>query len=122
MPHRPPTLRARAPSRRSTTKHGHLYRSSRWKRASKSFRSSPKGALCAYCSARGLVVPSAIVDHVNPHNGDLALFWDSNNWQGLCWSCHSAKSSEDRTGRQRQIKGCDQNGMPLDPSSPWRQP
>jgi 5-methylcytosine-specific restriction protein A len=123
---RPPRLRTTgtAPkrSRTSTTQWGHLYRLSRWTRASRAFRSSPEGALCVDCQARGLVVPSAITDHRIPHNGDLELFWDPTNWVGRCWACHSTKSRDDQLGRPRRVKGCDSSGFPLDPSHHWHQP
>ncbi|SFP62795.1 HNH endonuclease signature motif containing protein [Tranquillimonas alkanivorans] len=41
--------------------------------------------------------PATVVDHVTPHKGDTALFWDKSNWQSLCTPCHSgAKQSEER--------------------------
>lgn len=33
------------------------------------------------------------VDHIKPHRGDSGLFWDRNNWQALCRSCHSRKTA-----------------------------
>lgn len=33
------------------------------------------------------------VDHIVPHKGNLALFWDVGNWQALCKRCHSAKTA-----------------------------
>jgi len=40
--------------------------------------------LCLGCEAMGRVVPTVIVDHVVPHRGDEALFWDEGNWQPVC--------------------------------------
>lgn len=42
--------------------------------------------------------PSQLVcDHVRPHRGDEALFWDEGNLQTLCKPCHdSAKQREER--------------------------
>ena len=37
----------------------------------------------------GRVVPSWGVDHVEPHRGDEALFWDEGNWQATCEWHHS---------------------------------
>jgi len=38
-----------------------------------------------------------VSDHVRPHRGDEALFWDPGNLQCLCKACHdSAKQSEER--------------------------
>jgi hypothetical protein len=31
--------------------------------------------LCKYCSERGIVMPAAICDHVDPHRGDVNKFW-----------------------------------------------
>jgi 5-methylcytosine-specific restriction enzyme A len=122
MPRRPPTLRTRPPSRRSTTRHGSLYRKAAWTKASKAFRDSPEGCLCVDCKALGKIVRSEVTDHIVPHNGDLALFWDRSNWAGRCWSHHSEKSRADQTGNPRRIKGgCDPSGMPVDPGHPWRQ-
>jgi len=47
-----------------------------------------KHPLCACCEANGRTVPAVLVDHVVPHRGDKALFWQRDNWQGLCERCH----------------------------------
>ncbi len=31
------------------------------------------------------------LDHKMPHREDSKLFWDMNNWQGLCRRCHGRK-------------------------------
>lgn len=41
-------------------------------------------AFCKMCGAE-----AALVDHIEPHKGDMALFWNWANWQALCTSCHS---------------------------------
>ncbi|HWL55465.1 MAG TPA: HNH endonuclease [Paracoccus sp. (in: a-proteobacteria)] len=33
---------------------------------------------------------ATLVDHIKPHRGDKALFWNWNNWQALCAPCHSS--------------------------------
>ena len=40
-----------------------------------------------------------VVDHIKPHRGDNALFWDKTNWQSLCGPCHNRRkqSLERRT-------------------------
>lgn len=38
------------------------------------------------------------VDHIIPHRGDQQLFWDTNNWQGLCKPCHSRKTAQEDGG------------------------
>jgi 5-methylcytosine-specific restriction protein A len=45
------------------------------------------------CSGKG----EAIADHVVPHRGDRALFFDETNLQCLCKACHdSKKQAEER--------------------------
>ncbi|PJE26823.1 5-methylcytosine-specific restriction enzyme A [Pseudooceanicola antarcticus] len=68
-----------------------LYRSAAWQRAAKGFLA--KHPLCAHCAELGLVVPAREVDHVEPHRGDRAKFWDRSNWQPLCKPCHSRKTA-----------------------------
>ena len=54
------------------------------------------------------VVAAVVVDHIWPHKGDRALFWDRGNWQSLCKACHDRKTAlEDgrwgpATGQRRQ--------------------
>ena len=33
-----------------------------------------------------------LLDRVIPHRGDQNLFWDEDNWQALCKSCHDRKT------------------------------
>ena len=35
---------------------------------------------------------ASVVDHIIPHRGDEALFWDRSNWQALCHRHHSIKT------------------------------
>lgn len=46
--------------------------------------------LCVFCEARGDIVVATVVDHKIPHRGNMTLFWDRKNWQGLCVTCHSS--------------------------------
>lgn len=47
---------------------------------------------CRRCPA-----PATVVDHIMPHKGNQALFWNAANWQPLCASCHNrAKQAEER--------------------------
>jgi 5-methylcytosine-specific restriction protein A len=45
------------------------------------------------CYDQGIVTPAYQVDHVVPHRGDAALFWDQDNWQSLCAQCGNTKSA-----------------------------
>lgn len=67
----------------------------RWRRARENYLA--ENPLCAECARQGRVTPARVVDHVKPHRGDEALFWDENNWQALCdhtspWNCHGEKT------------------------------
>jgi len=44
------------------------------------------------------IMPASVVDHVVPHQRDMALFWDSDNWQGLCKACHDHKTASEDGG------------------------
>ncbi|MGE3703768.1 MAG: HNH endonuclease signature motif containing protein [Vicinamibacterales bacterium] len=48
---------------------------------------------CSECEARGApVTPTTDVDHRMPHRGDKARFFDYENLDALCRSCHSRKT------------------------------
>lgn len=52
--------------------------------------------LCRHCEDEGKLTSATEVDHIIPHKGDTALFWDSkNNWQSLCKTHHSIKTNEE---------------------------
>ena len=63
---------------------------SQWNKARKRFLESHP--LCAECMKHGRYVRATDVDHIVPHRGDPALFWDEGNWQALCHHCHSVKT------------------------------
>lgn len=54
--------------------------------------------LCAECERSGRVTIATDLDHITPHKGDMVLFWDRSNWQGLCHSCHSTKTATEDGG------------------------
>jgi 5-methylcytosine-specific restriction protein A len=72
----------------------------RWQKARVTFLM--RSPLCKHCADAGLVVAATDVDHIIPHKGDQALFWDSSNWQSLCKSCHSKKTAREDGGFGRQ--------------------
>lgn len=49
--------------------------------------------LCATCGA-----PAEVLDHITPHRGDMGLFWNQANWQGLCFLCHRRKTAQETLG------------------------
>lgn len=48
--------------------------------------------LCADHLRRGYYETATVVDHITAHKGDSELFWNRNNWQSLCKSCHDRKT------------------------------
>lgn len=53
---------------------------------------------CRKCGAAGV-----ICDHVRPHKGDEALFYDPANLQTLCRRCHGSKTAVD--GSRDAVRG-----------------
>ena len=63
----------------------------RWRRYRAGYlRAHP---LCVMCEAEGRTVLAVEVDHKVPHRGDMRLFWDRDNHQGLCKPHHSRKTA-----------------------------
>jgi 5-methylcytosine-specific restriction endonuclease McrA len=77
---------------KTTNDRGYTYA---WQQARERFlRANP---LCAYCRRDGRIDAATLVDHIVPHRGDPAKFWDETNWQSLCKACHdSTKAREER--------------------------
>lgn len=75
-----------------------LYGERRWKDERRSFLE--RNPLCVDCNELGLVVAANEVDHIKPHRGDRTLFYDRNNWQALCKSCHSRKTAQEIFGHR----------------------
>ncbi len=88
--------------RLTSTQRGYGYR---WQKTSKAYLAAHP--LCAdpYRVHDELVVPATQTDHVTPHKGDMKLFWDPHNWQGLCDGCHSRKTASEDGGFGRVIEG-----------------
>ncbi|MGU3418515.1 HNH endonuclease [Methylobacterium sp. D54C] len=69
-----------------------LYGTARWLALrSGQLRAEP---LCRLCLAEGRVTPAVVCDHVEPHRGDVDLFW-AGPFQSLCKSCHSSTKQKD---------------------------
>jgi len=79
--------------RGSAASRGYNYK---WRKARSRFLTHHP--LCAACFSSGRVNPSSEVDHIRPHKGDEALFWDERNWQALCKACHSRKTNSEDGG------------------------
>lgn len=71
--------------------------------------------LCAYCLPRA--VPATVVDHIIPHQGDVALFSSPDNLQSLCKPCHDGrKQREEVRGHSDAVSAA--TGWPTDPKHP----
>lgn len=78
---------------------GRWYRQGKYRKARARFLT--KHPFCAVCGK-----PATDLDHIVPHRGDLSLFWDESNWQGLCHRCHSKKTMEEM-GLNKRKEGAD---------------
>lgn len=65
----------------------------RWQRARQTYLANHP--LCVECMKQGKYVMATDVDHIIPHRGNQNIFWDTENWQSLCHSCHSKKTNRE---------------------------
>ena len=99
--------------RKSARKRGY---SKRWEKARSAYLR--KYPYCVMCAEQGEKVRATVVDHKQPHRGDMRLFWDSSNWQGLCKVHHdSTKQRQERSG---VVLGCNEQGIPIDKDHHWQ--
>lgn len=92
MPYAAPSLfprepRVITPERKASQK---LYNTRQWKEAR--LRWLVEHPLCAECEREGKVTAGVVVDHVDPHKGDVVKFWNRANWQTLCGHHHAVKT------------------------------
>jgi 5-methylcytosine-specific restriction protein A len=96
---------------------------SRWSRYSIRYRRLHP--FCTECQRQGILKQADCVDHIIPVNGpDDPLFWDENNHQSLCISCHSEKTAREDGGfgnkpSDKPRPGADKNGQPTDSIHHW---
>lgn len=104
MPTRPP--RAYPGGQRPTPRprisrpspHAALYATPEWKAASKAFRTLYPRCCCTLHQGKPDAPKSECVDHVTPHHGDPAKFWNRSNWRAMAWRCHAAKTNSQDGG------------------------
>ena len=77
-------------SERSPFNRDSRYHTAKWRRFR--LRVLQKFPFCVECKKQGLTTASKVCDHILPVRlgGE---FWDENNCQGLCESCHNRKSA-----------------------------
>lgn len=99
-PHRRTTRLHVAQKRETSASRGYGYR---WQKARAGYLN--RHPLCAECESIGRVTAATDLDHITPHKGDMARFWDRSNWQGLCKPCHSRKTAREDGGFGNQMAG-----------------
>jgi 5-methylcytosine-specific restriction endonuclease McrA len=79
--------------------------------------------LCAYCAKVGRVTPATVVDHVEPHRGDINAF-TLGALQSLCRDHHNRdKQRIERRGSAAAFDGrVGVDGWPVDARHPSNQP
>lgn len=95
--HKGTYVKAREKQRPSARRRGYT---NAWDKARLAFLI--KHPFCKMHLERQMHEPATEVDHIIPHKGDMRLFWDTDNWQSLCKSCHSKKTGWYDKGRKWQ--------------------
>lgn len=91
-----------------------LYQTDRWFRLRTQQLSDYP--LCAMCLPR--VVAAEVCDHVDKDSKATEEGFFRGPFQSLCKVHHD--STRQREEKRGHAIGCDENGIPLDPNSPWR--
>jgi 5-methylcytosine-specific restriction enzyme A len=72
------------------------YKTSRWQRLRWSVLVRDLFT-CIECKRIEADTSQLVADHIQPHRGDAALFWDAGNLQCMCKACHdSVKQARDK--------------------------
>jgi len=103
MPTKPATFGARkgpAPKPSDRADGSRLYDSRDWRDRIRPAVLERDCHLCQECLREGTLNAvdgrEAHVDHKTPHRGDPALFFDEDNCETLCHTCHSRKTASGR--------------------------
>ena len=92
-----------------------LYKTKAWQQLRKACLTRDSFT-CRFCGKLEWNGSRLVADHIRPHRGDEALFFDLENLQCLCVGCHDgAKQSEERLGYSTQIG---EDGWPVDDHHP----
>ncbi len=99
-----------------------IYNSAAWRRARRQAMAAA-GYVCQHAGCtEALIAPGAChVHHVKPLQRAWSLALEPLNHAALCVPCHSAETNREiaeAKGNPRR-SGCDETGMPTDPSHPW---
>ena len=98
-------VEAREHDKRRGSAHQRGY-GARWQKASAAFLRAHPLCQCQDCQEGKLRTrASQVTDHRIPHRGDMALFWDSSNWQAMAKECHDRKTAREDGGFGNQATG-----------------
>lgn len=95
------------------------YKTKRWQRLRKLVLGQYPMCQCPHC--KGKVLEANVVDHITPHRGRDALFWDRNNLQAMNKQCHDKYKQSQEKGGLGFDQGCDATGTPLNDDHPWNE-
>lgn len=76
---------------RAQSPHRKLYQSSRWKAERADFL--VVHPWCIDCQDEHRHTPATVVDHEQPHQGNIELFWNHDNWRSRCKPHHDRKTA-----------------------------
>lgn len=94
--------------------YNHLYQTSKWRKIRNAFLIA--NPLCVMCLTDGMYSPATVCDHIDPHKGNIDLFYRG-PFQALCKTHHDgAKAKQEYRGI---VVGGDVNGIPKDPNHHW---
>jgi 5-methylcytosine-specific restriction enzyme A len=74
----------------------------RWQKARAAYLRAHPLAVDWFGTHDGRVFAAEELDHIVPHRGDMKLFWDASNWQGLTKADHSRKTAMEDGGFGRK--------------------
>jgi 5-methylcytosine-specific restriction enzyme A len=89
---------ARYEAKRSELKSTVWYNSARWRKMRAGYFARHPLCVDPYRVHAPGVALATDLDHKVPHKEDFVLFWDHDNLQGLCHSCHSTKTVKEDGG------------------------
>ena len=95
----------------------YLYKTSRWRLMSIEQRT--RQPTCVMCGAN-----AEVADHIRPHKGDEALFFDPRNLQSLCKRCHDSHKAMMERGKKAgkdfvPNNEANDDGLPRSKQHPW---
>ena len=91
-------------NRPSASKRGY---GARWRKYRKFYLTTHP--LCVHCNKMDMIRTATVVDHIIPHKGDMELFWNETNHQGLCERHHNRKTAKEDGGFGHKVKIKEQN-------------